>query len=41
MLPYRTNCMAQMEGDFEKGEAEGSVAVLTILGRLAREWSKA
>jgi hypothetical protein len=28
------------EGDFEKGEAEGSVAVLGLLGRIAGEWRK-
>lgn len=39
-LAHVTNCMAQAEGDFEKGEAEGSVAVMAILGRLAREWFK-
>jgi len=39
-LAHVTNCMAQTKGDFEKGEAEGSVGVLAILGRLAREWSK-
>jgi hypothetical protein len=27
-------------GDFEKGEAEGSVAVLGLLGRIAGEWRK-
>ncbi len=37
-LAHVTNCMARSEGDFEKGEAEGSVAVLALLGRLAREW---
>lgn len=39
-LAHVTNCMAQTEGDFEKGEAEGSVAVLGLLGRLAREWRR-
>jgi hypothetical protein len=28
------------EGDFEKGEAEGIVAVLGLLGRIAGEWRK-
>jgi len=32
-LAHVTNCMA-------KGEAEGSVAVLGLLGRIAREWRK-
>ncbi len=36
-LAHVTNCMAQTEGDFEKGEAEGSVAVLDLLGRIASE----
>ncbi|HEY5913102.1 MAG TPA: nucleoside phosphorylase [Verrucomicrobiae bacterium] len=39
-LAHVTNCLAQAEGDFEKGEAEGSVAVLELLGRLAREWGR-
>ena len=39
-LAHVTNCMAQMEGDFEKGEAEGSVAVLELLGRITTEWGK-
>jgi len=28
------------EGDFEKGEVEGSVAVLGLLGRIGGEWRK-
>ena len=39
-LAHVTNCMAQTAGDFEKGEADGSVAVLAILGRLAQEWDR-
>lgn len=32
--------MAKSKGDFEKGEAEGSMAVLGLLGRIAEEWRK-
>jgi hypothetical protein len=32
--------MAKSEGDFEKGEAEGSMAVLGLLARIAEEWRK-
>lgn len=39
-LAHVTNRMAQTEGDFEKGEAEGSVAVLELLQRIAKEWRK-
>jgi uridine phosphorylase len=39
-LAHVTNCMARSEGDFEKGEAEGSVAVLGLLGKIAGEWRK-
>ena len=39
-LAHVTNCMARKEGDFEKGEAEGSVAVLELLGRIAKEWRR-
>ena len=39
-LAHVTNCMAQSGGDFEKGEAEGSVAVLGLLRRLAEQWRK-
>ena len=28
------------EGDFKKGEAEGSLAVLGLLGRIAEEWRR-
>jgi hypothetical protein len=30
--------MAQSAGDFEKGEAEGSLAILELLGRIAKAW---
>ncbi len=33
-----TNRKMQTERDFEKVEAEGSVAVLEVLGRIANEW---
>ena len=39
-LAHVTNCMAKSKGDFEKGEAEGSMAVLGLLGRIAKEWGK-
>jgi hypothetical protein len=39
-LAHVTNCMAKSEGDFGKGEAEGSVAVLGLLGRIAGDWRK-
>ena len=39
-LAHVTNCMAKSEGDFEKGEADGSVAVLVLLGRIAAEWRR-
>lgn len=39
-LAHVTNCMAQTEVDFEKGEAGGSVAALALLGRIAREWKR-
>ncbi len=37
-LAHVTNCMAKIEGDFEKGEADGSVAVLQLLGLIAKQW---
>ena len=37
-LAHVTNCMAKGEGDFEKGEADGNVAMLSLLERIAREW---
>jgi uridine phosphorylase len=39
-LAQVTNCMARNERDFEKGEAEGSVAVLGLLARIAGEWGR-
>ncbi len=33
-----TNQMAQIEGDFEKGQAQGSITVLQILSQVARIW---
>jgi uridine phosphorylase len=33
-----TNRMAQSKGDFEKGEAEGSVAVSRLLAQVVKEW---
>ncbi len=39
-LAHVTNRMAQTEGDFEKGEAEGSVAVMGLLAQVARAWAK-
>jgi uridine phosphorylase len=34
-----TNSMAQTEGDFEKGEADGTVATLAIVAATIRAWS--
>jgi len=34
-----TNAMAQTEGDFEKGEADGTVASLAVIAAAARAWS--
>lgn len=39
-LAHVTNCMAKSEGDFEKGEAAGSVAVLGLLEQVAGEWRR-
>ncbi len=33
-----TNQMAQIEGDFEKGQAQGSITALKILGETAKIW---
>ena len=33
-----TNTMAQSEGDFEKGEAGGSIAALAVILAAARAW---
>ncbi len=34
-----TNAMAQTEGDFEKGEADGTTATLAVIAVAARAWS--
>lgn len=34
-----TNAMAQTEGDFEKGEADGTIATLAVAAAAARAWS--
>ncbi|WJR75937.1 nucleoside phosphorylase [Bradyrhizobium sp. NP1] len=36
-----TNAMAQTEGDFEKGEADGAKATLSVIAATARAWSVA
>ncbi|SDG03247.1 Uridine phosphorylase [Limimonas halophila] len=36
-----TNQMAQVEGDFEKGEAEGTSATLNLLARVVAAWARA
>jgi len=36
-----TNQMAQVEGDFEKGEAEGTSATLNLLARVVDAWARA
>jgi uridine phosphorylase len=36
-----TNAMAQSEGDFEKGEADGATATLTVIAAAARAWLSA
>ncbi len=36
-----TNTMAQTDGDFEKGEADGATATLTVVAAAARAWSSA
>jgi purine-nucleoside phosphorylase len=37
-LAHVTNTMAQAEGDFEKGEAEGTTATLAVAAAAARAW---
>ena len=37
-LAHVTNAMAQIEGDFEKGEADGAKATLAVLSATARAW---
>jgi uridine phosphorylase len=34
-----TNAMAQAEGDFEKGEADGTTATLAVVAAAIRAWS--
>jgi uridine phosphorylase len=34
-----TNAMAQIEGDFEKGEADGATATLAVVAAAVRAWS--
>lgn len=34
-----TNAMAQTEGDFGKGEADGTTATLAVIGAAAQGWS--
>src|SRR5579863_10513411 len=34
-----TNAMAQTEGDFEKGEADGTTATLAVVGAAIKAWS--
>jgi purine-nucleoside phosphorylase len=40
-VAHVTNSMAQTEGDFEKGEADGSTDALAILACILRAWSAA
>ena len=35
-----TNAMAQTEGDFEKGEADGATATLAVIAASVKAWSK-
>lgn len=37
-LAHVTNAMAQNEGDFEKGEADGATASLTVIAAAAQAW---
>jgi purine-nucleoside phosphorylase len=36
-----TNQMALIEGDFEKGEADGTVGALTVIRAVAEAWRRA
>ena len=38
-IAHVTNQMGEVESDFEKGEADGSVASLEIIGTVAHHWS--
>jgi uridine phosphorylase len=40
-LAHVTNAMAQAEGDFEKGEADGATATLAVIHAVAAAWSSA
>jgi uridine phosphorylase len=37
---HLTNEMARSEGDFEKGEADGAIATLDLIGRVACKWRR-
>jgi uridine phosphorylase len=39
-LAHVTNQMARIEGDFEKGEAEGAVDTLNVIGIAAKAWAR-
>ena len=39
-LAHVTNAVAQTEGDFEKGEAEGTTATLAVIASAARAWRR-
>lgn len=39
-LAHVTNQMAQVEGDFEKGEGGGSVDAISVIEAVAKAWSK-
>lgn len=38
-LAHVTNTMAQSEGDFEKGEADGATASLAVVAAIAQSWA--
>jgi uridine phosphorylase len=38
-LAHVTNAMGRIEGDFEKGEADGTTEALTVVGAIAAAWS--
>ena len=38
-LAHVTNSMAQSEGDFEKGEADGTTATLAVVTAIAKTWA--
>lgn len=40
-LAHVTNAMARMEGDFEKGEADGTTATLAVVAAAIRAWCSA